>query len=89
MRAFEEYVSQLRVIRSTGAGVPEESYYGALERYLNAIGARMAPPVTCVMQLRNAGAGEPDGGLFTPDQFNRDPGSPRSMSGKRVRLVVS
>ena len=73
VRAFEEYIRQLCAVRATGAGVPEESYYGALERYLNAIGRRMSPPVTCVMQLRNTGAGKPDGGLFTPDQFERDP----------------
>ncbi len=31
----------------------------------------MKPRVTCVMGLKDRGAGMPDGGLFTPDQFRR------------------
>lgn len=67
----EEYLSELNAVRSTGAGVEETSYYPALANLFNAVGKALKPKVRCVMNLRNLGAGMPDGGLFTPDQFKR------------------
>ena len=59
------------VIRASGAGVPETSGYGTLATLLNTIGAALKPKVRCVINLQNQGAGLPDGGLFTADQFQK------------------
>jgi hypothetical protein len=70
MRPVDLYLTHLQAARSTGASTPETSYYPALHGLLNAVGQRLKPAVTCVMNLRNAGAGLPDGGLFTADQLD-------------------
>jgi hypothetical protein len=74
MSPFEIYIRELRDIRATGAGVKETSYYNALANLLNTIGATLQPKVRCVMQLKNQGAGMPDGGLFTARQFQKRSG---------------
>jgi hypothetical protein len=66
-----DYLQELRDIRSTGAAVKETSYYGPLANLFNAIGKTIKPRVRCVINIQNRGAGLPDGGLFTPDQFQR------------------
>src|SRR3954453_18600000 len=66
---LESYLRELREIRFSGAGVNETSYYGPLRDLFNRVGNDLDPPVRCIMQLRNKGAGIPDGGLFTPDQL--------------------
>ena len=71
MTPFEAYLRDLRDIHSTGGAVDETSYYGALERLLTAVGKSLKPSVRCVMGLKNRGAGMPDGGFFTPDQFQK------------------
>jgi len=72
MGAFEAYIRELRLIRSSGAAVKETSYYPALSNLLNGVGHSLKPPVRCIINIRNRGAGIPDGGLFTPDQFQRN-----------------
>ena len=72
MDAFEAYIRELRLIRSSGAAVKETSYYPALSNLLNGVGHSLKPPVRCIINIRNRGAGIPDGGLFTPDQFQRN-----------------
>ncbi len=67
----EAYLSQLRDIRSTQANSPETSYYPALANLFNAVGKTLKPKVLCVMNLKDQGADNPDGGLFTADQFGR------------------
>src|SRR6266853_3750444 len=67
--ALETYLGELRGIRASGAAVKETSGYGALANLLNAIGHSLKPKVRCIIQLKNSGAGLPDGGLFTPDQL--------------------
>ncbi len=52
-----------------GGAVPETSYYGALTILLNEIGKTLKPKVRAVSQLMNTGAGAPDFGLFTQQQF--------------------
>jgi N-6 DNA Methylase len=69
LRPLETYLRELRDIRSSGAGVDEESQYTPLANLLNEAGRGLKPRVRCIMQLGNRGAGKPDGGLFTPDQF--------------------
>jgi len=71
MDPVQEYLKELHEIRSTGAGVPETSYYPALSSLLNEVGKTLKPKVRCVIQLANRGAGSPDVGLFTPDQFQK------------------
>ena len=70
-RILEEYLAELKAIRSTGAGVPETSYYPALSNLFNAVGKTLKPKVRCIINISNQGAGMPDGGLFTADQFQR------------------
>ena len=65
----EQYLSDMGAIRATGAGTVETSYYTALSTLLNEIGKKPTPKVRCVIQLQNKGAGMPDGGMFTADQF--------------------
>jgi len=76
MGLVEDYISELRDIRASGAGVKETSYYPALSNLLNGVGRTLTPQVRCIMTLRNLGAGMPDGGLFTPDQFPKASDTP-------------
>jgi len=69
MDPLEKYLGQARYIH--GPGVAEESYYGVLEALFDAVGETLGPKVRCVMQLRDTGAGIPDGGFFTTDQLPR------------------
>ncbi len=71
MHLLEAYLRDLHDIRSTGAGVKETSYYPPLANLLNAVGQTIKPRVRCVINLKNQGAGMPDGGLFTPDQLQK------------------
>ena len=66
---LETYLGELRANRSSGSGTEETSGYVALANLLNAIGHTLKPKVRCIIQVRNSGAGLPDGGLFTPDQL--------------------
>jgi hypothetical protein len=67
----ETYLKTLSEIHSTGGGTDETSYYPALEALLNEVGAKLKPRVRAVSQLVNTGAGSPDFGLFTSNQFQR------------------
>ena len=69
IQAVEDYLSEIGKIRATHAGTGETSYYPPLSGLLNAIGDTLSPKVRCVIQLQNRGAGMPDGGMFTADQF--------------------
>ncbi|NEP57730.1 MAG: N-6 DNA methylase [Symploca sp. SIO2G7] len=75
MSSFEQYIQELRDIRATGALVKETSYYVPLANLLNAIGSTLKPKVRCFMQLKNLGAGMPDGGLFTARQYQQQSGN--------------
>jgi hypothetical protein len=74
--SLETYLAKLRDIHRTGAGTPETSYYPALEGLFAEIGRTLKPRVTCVMGLKQQGAGLPDGGLFTADQLRNAGGEP-------------
>lgn len=67
MDLLEKYLGQVYYIH--GPGVAEESYYGALDALFNAVGETLHPRVCCVMQLKDSGAGIPDGWFFTADQL--------------------
>jgi hypothetical protein len=71
MEPLETYLVELRNIRASGAAVPETSGYGALANLLNEVGHKLKPRVRCLINLANTGAGIPDGGLFTANQFDK------------------
>lgn len=73
MGEFEKYLQELAQLRVSGAVLPETSGYPALKSLLDAVGSRLKPRVTALIQLANSGAGVPDGGLFTPDQLKGSP----------------
>jgi len=68
---IESYLAKLAEIRASGHATDETSFYPAIEELLSEIGSRMKPRVKPVLQLRNRGAGLPDGGLFTQDQLKK------------------
>ncbi len=59
-----QYIADLRAIRSTGSATAETSFYPPLDRLFNAAGQNLKPTVLFSTQLRNSGAGLPDGGFF-------------------------
>lgn len=86
-KLLDEFLSAVRGVHSTGGGTKETSYYTALNNLLDGVGHILKPKVRCVMQLKNLGAGNPDGGLFTPDQFDRKTGEAKDL-GKPSRGVI-
>ncbi len=68
---LENYLSELNEIRSSGGAVKETSYYPALSNLLNEVGKTLKPRVRCIINIQNAGAGLPDGGLYTAEQFQK------------------
>jgi len=71
MNPLETYLREARDIHATGAATDETSFYTPLANLLNELGHTLRPKVRCIINLANAGAGLPDGGLFTPDQFQK------------------
>src|ERR1700730_13771693 len=71
MDLLEEYLHEMHEIRASGNAVKETSYYPALSNLLNGIGKTLKPRVRCVINIKNRGAGIPDGGLFSADQLQR------------------
>lgn len=69
MHPIETYLSSLFSIHASGAAVAETSSYPPLAHLLDEIGQTLKPRVRCILHLKNVGAGLPDGGLFTADQF--------------------
>lgn len=65
MGPVERYLSDVRDVQLSGEGVSELSFYPALRALLEEVGGGLKPKVRCVMNIRNRGAGLPDGGLFT------------------------
>jgi hypothetical protein len=82
LEPLEEYLRSLYYDRSSGEAVRETSYYGALQNLLNAAGNDLQPKVRAIINIRNRGAGIPDGGLFTQQQYNRGLGEDAMSSGQ-------
>jgi hypothetical protein len=68
---IEPYLEKLAEIRASGHATDETSYYPAIEAMLVEIGKTLKPRVVPILQLKNRGAGLPDGGLFTQDQLRK------------------
>lgn len=84
---LESFLSAAKSVHSTGGGTKETSYYTAINNLLDGVGHLLKPKVRCVMQLKNLGAGNPDGGLFTSDQFDRKTGTAKDL-GQPSRGVI-
>jgi Type ISP C-terminal specificity domain/N-6 DNA Methylase len=84
---LEDYLRELRDVRRSGAAVPETSYYPALAALLDAVGATLKPKVRCIVNPSH-GAGIPDAGLFTPEQFQRASAAEPLQGTKPSRGVV-
>jgi len=71
MTPLETYLRELCDIRSSGAAVEETAAYSTLANLLTEVGKQLKPKVRCIMGLQDLGAGFPDGGLFTEEQFDK------------------
>src|SRR5574341_575187 len=71
MNSLETYLQSLYELYISAVGVPETSGYGTLQNLLNEVGKSLKPRVRCIINIANKGAGIPDGGFFTPDQFQK------------------
>jgi hypothetical protein len=71
MHPVETYLKTLSEFHRTGGATDETSYYGALGTLLDEVGAKLKPRVRAVHQLKDSGAGRPDFGLYTANQFQR------------------
>lgn len=69
MHPVEAYLAALRDAHATGQSSDELSYYPALSNLIDAVGRTLPRRVTFVSNIKNRGAGHPDGGLFTPEQL--------------------
>jgi hypothetical protein len=87
MNLVEEYLREMYDIRASGSAVKETSYYPALSNLLNGIGKGLKPRVRCVINLKNRGAGMPDGGCSRLTRSSEDP--PRKSRKARFPRGVS
>ena len=71
-----QYITDLRAIRLTGSSTAETSFYPPLSQLFNASGERLRPAILFSTQLRNQGAGTPDGGFFPKPSRQRRRGNP-------------
>ena len=74
------FLAAVNGVHVSGSGTRETSYYTAINNLLDGVGSSLKPSVRCVMQLKSAGAGNPDGGLFTSDQFDRRTDAPKDVA---------
>jgi len=84
---LQTYLTSMLAIKATGAHTKETSFYTPLNNLLDAAGHALKPHVRCIMQLKNIGAGMPDGGLFTQDQFDKKTHSPKDISSPSRGVV--
>jgi hypothetical protein len=80
---LEKYLRGLNEIRSSGEATDETSYYPPLCALLDDIGRSLKPPVRCILTIKNRGAGIPDGGLFTKDQFQKLKDGDKPIPGQK------
>ncbi|MBU2603990.1 MAG: N-6 DNA methylase [Actinobacteria bacterium] len=83
MHPLETYLSALYDAR-LGGGVAETSGYAALANLLNEVGGGLKPKTRCILHPRDQGAGIPDGGLYTVDQFERKSAKVAGAAGGRA-----
>ena len=88
MNPVEAYFDDLRDIRASGEGMAETSYYPALATLLSEVGKGLKSKVRCIINIKNRGAGIPDGGLFTPDQLRKVPDASPAFGQMPARGVI-
>jgi N-6 DNA Methylase len=71
MTPLEQFLLHSSEIHSSRSAVDETPYYGALETLFNEIGKNLKPRVRCIIHPKDRGAGQPDGGFFTAEQFDK------------------
>jgi hypothetical protein len=74
MTPLEQFLQHVSEIHSSGSAVDETPYYGSLETLFNEIGKTLKPRVRCIIHPKDRGAGQPDGGFFTAEQFDQKSG---------------
>ena len=82
-----QYIADLRAIRSTGSATAETSFYPPLDRLFNAVGETLRPAVLFSTQLRNSGAGLPDGGFFPQPKRQRRSAEPELLRNPERGVV--
>ena len=70
MNPLENYLRELRDIRSSGAGVKESSYYAPLSNLLNEAGKSLKPKVRATLQFASVKAGKLNGIDFAAVGYN-------------------
>jgi hypothetical protein len=82
-----QYIAELRAIRATGSATAETSYYPPFASLLNAVGQTLKPPVLFSTQVRDSGAGIPDGGLFPQPKRQRRSAEPELLQNPERGVV--
>ena len=82
-----QYLTDLRAIRSTGSATAETSFYPPLDRLLNMAGQKLKPTILFSTQLRNQGAGMPDGGFFPQPKRSRRNAEPPILQNPERGVV--
>jgi len=82
-----DYLTELRAIRSTGSATAETSFYPPLTALLNAAGQTLTPTVLFSTQLRDSGAGLPDGGFFPQAKRQRRVAEPQPLQNPERGVV--
>ena len=82
-----QYLHDLRAIRNTGSATAETSFYPPLDRLFNAVGEALKPRVLFSTQLRNGGAGMPDGGFFPQPTRNPRNTAPPTLTNPERGVV--
>jgi hypothetical protein len=82
-----QYVADLRAIRNTGSATPETSFYPPLTGLFNLVGETLDPPVLFSTQLRDQGAGMPDGGFFPQPKRQRRNAEPQLLQNPERGVV--
>lgn len=73
MQPLESYLEELAALRASRAVTKETSGYPALTKLFDAVGHTLKPKVRCFVHPKNSGAGNPDGGFFTQEQWKQQP----------------
>jgi hypothetical protein len=82
-----QYITDLRAIRSTGSATAETSFYPPFDRLCNSVGQTLKPAVLFSTQLRNSGAGLPDGGFFPQPKRQRRTAEPELLQNPERGVV--
>ena len=86
-QALATFLAAAHGVHASGSGTKETSYYTAIDNLLDGVGDTLKPKVRCLMQLKSLGAGNPDGGLFSADQFDRKTDAPTNPAAPSRGVV--